>query len=183
LKTQAPDERSRLLRIKRDLKERLFRDGVIDLELGDVSLYLELDQFLDTEQWDRFQNRLREAQGLCIDQIDYGYWNSWGNSAVRIVITGGGAYLPLAKLQTGRIGDRNVACQTVDGFPEALRIKYQELSAELPRLVVAIGGASDELPEPLDRKHVPLDTHPVGKRHIEPVDKTATGFEERTINL
>jgi molecular chaperone HscA len=183
LETQAPDEGARLSRIKRDLKERLFRDHVIDLELGDVSLYLELKQFLVTEQWERFQNRLREAQGRCIDQIDPGYWKSWGNSAVRIVITGGGAYLPLEKLKTGRLGERNVACQKVEGFPEALRFKYQEMSAELPRLVVAIGGASDELPEPLDRKHVPRDPHPVAPRHIEPLDKTATGFEERTINL
>jgi hypothetical protein len=181
--TQAPGEESRLARMKRDLKERLFRDGVIDLELSDVSLYLTREEFLGTEQWKRFESRLREAQGRCIDQIDHGYWNNWGNSAVRIVITGGGAYLPLENLQTGRIGDRNVSCQGVEGLPEELQLRYEEMIAELPRLVVAIGGASEELPEPLDRRSGPMDPDHAPERRLVALNKSESGLEDSTITL
>jgi hypothetical protein len=183
VETQAPGEQTRLMRIKRDLKERLFRDGVIDLEVGDTPLYLTRDQFLKTEHWKRFERRILEAQGRCIDQIDEGYWSNWGNSALRVVITGGGAYLPLENLQSGRIGSRNVACQPVEGFPEELQLRYVAMLSELPRLVVAIGGASEELPELLDRRSDPMDPHHAPKRRLVPLNKSESGLEDSTITL
>ena len=181
--TQAPGLADVILRRKRELKERLFRDGVISVDLDDVPLYLTKDDFLLTREWAHFVDSLRSALGRCVDALDHGYRNTWGNGAIRVAITGGGSFLPLGELQSGRIGDCNVALQAVDALPEELQARYFEIRNELPRLVVCLGGVSEALPEPLDQRQSPRDPASPGTRRFAPLNKSADGLQEATITL
>jgi len=71
-------------------------------------------------------------------------------NVIAIVITGGGANLPMVDELADRIVDVNgitVELKRVKKVPQWIAEEYEDLEAEYPRLAVSIGGARQKLIE------------------------------------
>lgn len=72
-----------------------------------------------------------------------------GQVTVTIVLTGGGAKLPMAQ-SLGEahflIHEQTVNCRLAPFVPEELIEQYPDLEGDYPQLAVSIGGAEEEVP-------------------------------------
>lgn len=187
VETQAGEEhRARLIGAAATIKERLFSatagdDERIDYDLpGGVLISIARAEFLASRQWSEFEQTLCDAQSRCFDDADRGYMLGFGNSAIRVVVTGGGSALPLGiALASGRSdGALKVRCIHAPGFPTELQQRFASILADLPRLAVALGGSRKILPEDFDRSDARTSSSIAPVHFWAPFDKTASGLDE-----
>lgn len=129
----------------RDHKETLFRDKEIRIPLFNGELvYLTLEEFLDLEQVAKFGDSLKKCRDNILNRIDDSFIGAAPGGRVTLVLTGGGASLPMVKdLAQGSIvvGDRNLQAIQAKEFPQWLADDYPDLEADYPRISVSLGGA------------------------------------------
>lgn len=136
----------------RNHKETLFRDKEVSIPLFNGELAsLSLDEFLDLDQVVKFGDSLKECRDKILNRIDGSFISAAPRGQVTLVLTGGGASLPMVKeLAQGSIivGEKRLQAVQAKEFPQWLADDYPELEADYPRISVSLGGA---------RKHVISD--------------------------
>lgn len=183
---QAGEEyRARLIAEAPRLKEALFAPGAgesasVDLELGGLLIDVSRRDFLKSKQWSKIVKRLRAAQASCFDQADRKYLQDYGRGAIRVVLTGGGSFLPLGPaLAKGRSpGKVKVNRIAVGDFPPNIRRRFAQIEVLLPRLAVSLGGSRDVLPADFDRSDALTSTGITAPYVWAALDKTQTGLED-----
>lgn len=149
------DERYRSVsgRIELDIrlqKETLFLQGHAFIATSDEDgVDISLDEFRELEPVKEFSRALQE----CIEQVLGDVPSDWieaaaNKGAIRIVLTGGGATLPMVKeLAQGQLVVRGHKIQftTRDVFPDWLSEHFGHLRVDFPRTAVALGGAKKNL--------------------------------------
>ncbi len=132
----------------RNLKESLFNSGSLYLALREGSaVEIFLAEFLALDEVKLFENSLRTTLVEILESADKD-WMNWVQSNpsryLTVVLTGGGASLPMAKnLAKGSITAHGKTIPVVSAvsFPEWLRSGYPELETLYPRIAVSLGGA------------------------------------------
>lgn len=129
----------------RILKEDIFRDGSCTYILNNGSRgSISLDEFLGRAEVIKFKERLAETFQEVFEQADPSFFERFQDSWLTVVLTGGGATLPMVKeLAIGQINARNGSMNRAQAalVPEDYE-NDPELSVVYPQLAVAIGGAS-----------------------------------------
>lgn len=140
--------RGRLQLEIRNLKETLFNERYLFVPMagtGDVEI--ELDEFRALSPVVKFGNTLKQAMQSILEEVDESFieWVSAHPSRyLTVVLTGGGASLPMVKeLAKGEIqvNGRRVRVEPALQFPNWLRENYPELEDDYPRVAVSLGGA------------------------------------------
>ena len=141
----------------RSLKEDLFQDGLCTVNLKNGSrLTVELDDFLRQDSVNRFKKNLADIFEEVLATMKDGVVKQFGDNGLSVVLTGGGASLPMVKdLAEGSHSVRGVhICKKeVPLVPE----EYEddaELAVVYPQLAVAIGGT---MPVIIDEKNAVED--------------------------
>jgi len=138
----------------REYKERLFRDKAVRYTLqNEASGTVELDSFLSNSKVEAFTNKLHDTFKELVESIPASFVKRLGEAGLVIVLTGGGASLPMVQ-QFGKepiyVHGVRINCRQADLVPEEIRSEYPYLEAEYPQLAVAIGGAVPTLPRELE---------------------------------
>jgi hypothetical protein len=178
---QAEEWRNYLFRNVRAIKERLFDDGSVDIELpGQALIYVRREDFIASPEWQRFVQALSRMQAQCFDQADRVYLENYGSGAIRVVITGGGSRLPVRDaLASGRSpGEVKVERIHAEALPDDILNQFGAIESLLPRLAVALGGVLDSVPADHDRTAAKTSSGFAGRRAWKPVDKTHSGLDE-----
>ncbi len=136
----------------RSYKETLFQTKALAYSLGDDSSgEIELKDFLASAEVQRFSVSLKEAVKLTFDRVDKSWLTRmFKDLGVLVVLTGGGARLPMVKdLTKGWVESQGMrmSCAAASEVPIWIGEKYPEFIEEYPQLAVAMGGAASELPE------------------------------------
>lgn len=135
----------------RDLKEELFRDGEVEIELPGVSVCLERSDFLRLKELAGFRAALVDLLKKSFANIPKHFANRiHEKGGVKILFTGGGSSLPMVKsLVDQRYHASGVGfyAREGDANPEWLKHRSQDFQMIYPQLAVASGGASPDLPE------------------------------------
>jgi hypothetical protein len=149
----------------RSNKETLFKKGTVAFYEGLHTI--SMDEFLLTDGVKTYTQGLQETFAQVLTGIHPSFLEALSEGGLRVVLTGGGATLPMVKnlatgstLAQGRTLIRSGAPLTPEKF------KQHPLKDEYPQLAVAVGGASSDLPE----LKKPLQEYP-GRRksRVEPV--------------
>ncbi|MGQ3050904.1 MAG: hypothetical protein ACT6S0_03880 [Roseateles sp.] len=134
-------------------KELLFRDGKVDylLVTGDGGTVV-LKDFAEDEAVKQFGAALEKGLRTSLEALDDSYLEQLARDPVRLnmVVTGGSASLSMVKaLGSGVIEIRGfkIMRSMVTAMPEWMAGKPKEFREAYLQLAVAIGGASDDLPE------------------------------------
>lgn len=132
----------------RNYKETLFNTGSVFIVLhNDETVEVQLDEFLDHDAVRAFENSLRRTLIEVLESVDPEFINWVRVNPARhliIVLTGGGAALPMArKLGIGivSINGSPVAVAAAQAFPGWLQQDYPDLEDHYPRIAVSLGGA------------------------------------------
>ena len=138
--------------LERDIrfhKEALFSpaaEASLTLYTGDA-VDVSLDEFLAEPAVRLFENSLRTTLTQILESA-HPDWINWVRANpsrnLTIVLTGGGATLPMAKkLAEGTVTAHGVTIQVAaaKSFPEWLREDYPDLEDHYPRVAVSLGGA------------------------------------------
>jgi len=137
--------------LERDIrhhKEALFTTGsaYVVLYTGDTVEFT-LDEFMELEAVRDFEASLRNAMVDILESADQ-TWIDWvrsdANRRLTIVLTGGGATLPMAKrLAEGTVTAHGITIPVAAAmpFPVWLRNDYPDLETPYPRIAVSLGGA------------------------------------------
>jgi hypothetical protein len=128
----------------RRLKEDLFNNGNCTYTLVSGSRgTIDLDDFLDRDEVTNFSTRLFETFDEILNKVDKSIPERLHVNGLTVVLTGGGANLPMVKkLAKGKtsIAGININRDQAPLVPEAF-LSDSELSYVYPQLAVAIGGA------------------------------------------
>jgi len=87
---------------------------------------------------------LKKCRNNILNRIDDSFIGAAPGGRVTLVLTGGGASLPMVKdLAQGSIviGDKNLQAIQAKEFPQWLADDYPELESDYPRISVSLGGA------------------------------------------
>jgi molecular chaperone HscA len=139
----------------RQLKEQLFTTGALTHQLpNDLVVSLSRDEFLQASGVTAFTGQVEVALEQFLGKVD-GTWVKAARSrgAVSVVLTGGGATLPMIE----RLADRSwkvanewVPLKLAPRLPKLVEEEFDAVfAAEYPKLAVALGGA---LPQRLDER-------------------------------
>ncbi len=136
----------------RSLKEDLFREGrcTVNLKNG-TRIVVELDDFLRQDSINRFRKSLTDIFEEVLANMKDGVAKHFGNDGLSVVLTGGGASLPMVKELASGTHSRNgvqIRKKEVSMVPD----EYEgdaELAMVYPQLAVAIGGT---MPVIIDEK-------------------------------
>jgi molecular chaperone HscA len=151
--------------LERDIrqhKEALFNSGsaYVVLYTNDV-VEISLEDFLRLDAVLAFEEQLRTTLVKIMEDADPA-WIEWIRSNasryLTIVLTGGGASLPMAKkLAQGTVTAHGATIQVAPAlsFPSWLRDDYPDLEEAYPRMAVSLGGARKNVIKPMQR---PLTT-------------------------
>ena len=134
----------------RDNKEALFNDGFVSVSLfnGEIA-EVNKDEFLSLGSVKQFGAVLKNTMIEILEEIDESWikgappWS--GKPTLAIVLTGGGADLPMAKSLA--IGETHVKGNILkivlsQSFPQWLEEEgYEDLEEDYPRIAVSLGGA------------------------------------------
>jgi len=136
----------------RTLKENLFRDGycIVNLENG-ARIRIEQDEYLCQDSVLRFEQSLFDKLDEILKSIKIGLSQTCGRGGLSVVLTGGGATLPMVKkLTRGNFNAHGIQIlkYEVPLVPEAFE-RDQEIADVYPQLAVAIGGT---MPVLIDEK-------------------------------
>lgn len=151
-----------LERDMRQHKEALFNTGsaYVVLYTNDV-VEISLEEFVQLDAVIAFEERLRGTLVKIMEDADPA-WIEWIRSNpsryLTIVLTGGGASLPMAKrLAEGTVTAHGATIQVVPAmpFPSWLRDDYPDLEDAYPRIAVSLGGARGNVIQSMQR---PLTT-------------------------
>ncbi|AOA70751.1 hypothetical protein [Stenotrophomonas rhizophila] len=132
----------------RDYKESLFNGGVaaVTLKNGE-SVEVTLEEFLSLDTVGAFEQSLRTT---LIETLESSHpdWIQWvranASRYLTVVLTGGGAMLPMArKLTEGFVTAHGVSIPVIAAkpFPEWLSKDYPDLEHHYSRIAVSLGGA------------------------------------------
>lgn len=142
----------------RGLKERLFADGEVQYVLADSTLgRIELEDFLGSRPVKEFAERVDRGFREVLEAVDDTYLNLLSLANLKVVLTGGGAQLPMMRaLAEGwvEVKGKRIARQLINPLPVWIAEQAPELEPIYPQLAVAIGGAAAELPETLQGPQV-----------------------------
>ncbi|MCC6263994.1 MAG: rod shape-determining protein [Bryobacterales bacterium] len=131
----------------RRMKETLFVTGRLDLTVADQSVSIELEEFLSLERVKRFGQTIEDAIRKFLASVD----PTWRKAdQALIVLTGGGASLPMVKDLVNKrweLGGRPITFKPAETVPEAIQEFDADFQREYPQLAVAIGGALPVLEE------------------------------------
>jgi len=137
----------------RTLKEDLFRDGYCNVNLVNGSrVRIELDDFLRQSSVNAFEKKLAEKFDDVLKVVGKGIAKRFGPDGLSVVLTGGGATLPMVKkLASGTHSIHNVQIKKdeVPLVPEDFEYD-NELATVYPQLAVALGGT---MPFLIDEKY------------------------------
>jgi molecular chaperone HscA len=137
----------------RQLKEQLFTTGTLTHQLSnDHVVSLSRDEFLQAPGVKAFTSQLEDA-------LEHSSGRSMGAGlrpllgAVSVVLTGGGAELPMIEglaARSCKLADESVAFKLAPKLPKLVEEEFDSVfAAEDPKLAVALGGA---LPQRLDER-------------------------------
>lgn len=132
-------------------KEALFRDGVVEVTLANhARVVVDRDEFLKSTRVQNFAQRLRDKLEKVLAAVADGYLDLMSRSDLKVVLTGGGASLPMVSdLAKGvvEIKGRKIMRKPTPMVPAWIDETYPQFSPQYPQLAVAIGGAAPSLPE------------------------------------
>lgn len=132
----------------RDYKESLFKSGSAYVVLyNGEPVEVSLDEFLALDEVKSFEKSLRKTLIEILESADK-EWINWVQANpsrnLTIVLTGGGATLPMVKkLAEGTVTahGKTIPVAAAKSFPEWLRRDYADLEEPYPRIAVSLGGA------------------------------------------
>ncbi|HET9034082.1 MAG TPA: hypothetical protein VFN25_14405 [Dokdonella sp.] len=132
----------------RDHKETLFNTGSVFIVLyNDETVEVSLDEFLAHDAVKGFEESLRDTLVEVLEAVDPEFINWVRVNASRnlvIVLTGGGAGLPMARKLAAEavlVNGSPVAVAAAQSFPAWLQKDYPDLEEYYPRVAVSLGGA------------------------------------------
>lgn len=132
-------------------KETLFRDGIVEITLANHSRVLvDREEFQKSPRVQAFVKRLHDKIEQILGVVGDGYLDLLANSEMKVVLTGGGAALPMVTdLAKGviEVKGRKILKTSVAKVPSWIEENYPGFAPQYPQLAVAIGGAAPELPE------------------------------------
>lgn len=132
-------------------KEALFRDGQVEVPLANRSRSkVDLQAFLVSSRVLAFSQQLHREMIEVLNAAGDGYLDLMRDGCLRVVLTGGGADLPMIQnLASGvvEIRGRRIECKAMPHVPAWINESYPQFAPQYPQLAVAIGGANPELPE------------------------------------
>jgi molecular chaperone HscA len=137
----------------RGLKEALFKTGRLEYVLADGTAgSITLTEFLDDTNVKKFSEAVAAGFKKSLLDIDKSYLNWLGMDGVRlhVVVTGGGAQLPMMQsLSHGmvEINGYKIVREAVNSMPVWMEDESDELKTVYPQLAVAVGGAEEHMPE------------------------------------
>ncbi len=140
----------------RGLKEALFKTGRLEYVLADGTAgAITLSEFLDDTNVKKFSEAVAAGFKKSLLDIDQSYLNWLGMDDVRlhVVVTGGGAQLPMMQsLSHGmvEINGHKIVREAVNSMPVWMEDESDELKTVYPQLAVAVGGAEEHMPETLN---------------------------------
>lgn len=142
-----------LRRQVRSLKEDLFRDGYCTVNLvNGARVRIDRDEFLRQDSVNRFKMRLEEKFEDVLKAMNKGLAQHFGQGGLSVVLTGGGATLPMVReLAVGAfsVHSTHIRKDEVPLVPEDFEYDA-ELATVYPQLAVAIGGT---MPFLIDEKY------------------------------
>lgn len=131
-------------------KEALFRDGRVEIPLANRSrAAVELDGFMNSTRVAAFSQQLQRELMDVLSAAGDGYLDLMSNNHLNVVLTGGGADLPMVQaLAAGvvEVRGRRILRKPVAQVPAWIEERYPQFAHQYPQLAVAIGGANPELP-------------------------------------
>jgi molecular chaperone HscA len=135
----------------RSLKERLFLTGeLVDRFSNDRPMRMTRETFVGSEGVQRFGRTLHETFHRVLERADKSFVNSLAAGGLMVVLTGGGATLPMVQalgVEQSRVHGQTLMHRSADLVPQIVISEYPELEPEYPQLAVSIGGASPDLLE------------------------------------
>jgi len=142
---------SNLQRYIRGYKETLFESGTLHYTLADDSEgTIDLKAFLNRAQVKKFESLLESTFEKIMKSVDSSYLDFFQHHSIKVVLTGGGATLPMIQgLGDGQVkfNDYSFNRQMATLVPDWVIDNYEYFEEEYPQLAVALGGACSELPE------------------------------------
>lgn len=132
-------------------KEALFRDGQVEVPLANRSrAKVDLQAFLGSSRIVAFSKQLNNEMMEVLNAAGDGYLDLMRDGCLRVVLTGGGADLPMIQdLASGvmEVRGRLIERKPMPHVPAWINESYPQFAPQYPQLAVAIGGANPELPE------------------------------------
>jgi hypothetical protein len=159
-----------LRRVIRPTKERLFRESEISVALeSDASVTISLADFLASPPVRNFAENFSSKVKECLEGQPLGtYEHPDFRSNVDVVITGGGASLPMIReafASPMKIHGKDLRFNVVNTQPDWL-FDYPDMIPEFPQMSVAIGGAQSDLPTEVNTVSDMVPAGP-GKAYIQ----------------
>jgi len=108
------------------------------------------DAFLLSDRVKAFSKQLDQKLEAVLAQVGDGYLGLMAKSKLNVVLTGGGADLPMIQqMAEGLIvvKGHKIIRQPSPRAPIWIEEEYPQFSTQYPQLAVAIGGATRDLPE------------------------------------
>jgi molecular chaperone HscA len=140
----------------RQHKEALFRGAGTEAFalINDKQVNVSREQFRNSSAVLDLERQIHRI----FEEMLKGSYDSWLKERqlpiVNVLLTGGGADLPIVRSLEGTIllGSRPFQVRIGSSRPDYIEKDYPALSAEYPRLAVALGGSTGELPELLNKQ-------------------------------
>lgn len=133
----------------RDYKEALFNDEMVFITLLDgTQVEVELDEFKQLGAVQQFSRNLEDCLIKVLNNIDKSWLGVAANKQLAVVLTGGGAQLPMVQaLAKGPLEIKEYSINRVHApdFPAWLAEEYPQLEEDFPRIAVSLGGARKRL--------------------------------------
>ncbi len=150
----------------RGWKEDLFRDGFCTYTLTNGARgTIELQEFLQRDDVGQFGARLQETFLETLNRADQSFPAALARHGLTLLLTGGGAHLPMVKALGGlplRLHGFKLECRGADLVPDAYS-GDEEMTLAYPQLAVAIGGA---MPDVIDEGRALEKMPDVSERHF-----------------
>lgn len=135
----------------RDHKLRLFRDEIVEVEFAGATAMLDLEEFLASDGVKRLEDDMVGLLGRSFQAMPANMTKRIvEKGGVRLLLSGGGAGLPMAKGLANRpflVDAGAIWPRITDARPDWESSKDDEFRSIYPQLAVAVGGASPFLPE------------------------------------
>lgn len=133
----------------RSYKETLFEEGSVSIQLWTNDLVtIELDELLEVQGVKQFGSDLKKTVENMFEEIDPDWLLSLRGKPVGVILTGGGAELPMIKdIANGNVYTPRVTIQLTEAMqvPKWLSDNYPEVADDYARVAVSLGGARKRL--------------------------------------
>lgn len=131
-------------------KEALFRDGIVEVPLANRSrVVIVREEFLTSSRVKAFSKLLEKEIQEVLNAAGDGFLDLMRDSRLNVVLTGGGADLPMVKnlaKDVIEVRGRRIMRRPMPHVPEWIAERYPQFTPQYSQLAVAIGGANPELP-------------------------------------